>query len=118
MLKLLISPLVALGLIVLAPVAAVANPASVMPATAAGESSSVYRREKIEGEVQQVEGSTIVLALADGQTRRVPLPDAENGNFDFLIGKRIVLTQIVCEKPLPVVETLPVKKTVIIPQLW
>jgi hypothetical protein len=56
----------------------------------------------------------VVLALDNGTTRSVDLPDAAGGDFSFLVGKRIVLTQVICVPPIVLQPT----QTGIIPQKW
>jgi hypothetical protein len=100
------------GLVALTPELARADNAT-PPATITARSVT-YGQEKIVGRVQRVKGATVVLALDNGTTRSVDLPDAAGGDFSFLVGKRIVLTQVICVPPI----VLQPAQTGIIPQKW
>jgi hypothetical protein len=105
-----------LGLIALVPDLARAD--VVPPATIAARSSArVYGQEKLVGRVQRVQGATIVMALDNGTTRTVALPDAAGGDFNFLVGKRIILTAVICPPPI-VKPTPPAITQTIMPQRW
>jgi hypothetical protein len=87
--------------------------------------NQVYNREKWVGEVQSVtnaaDGSTIVLKQNNQEMRRIFLPNSIGGNFENLIGKRIVLTQVICSSPLTSVPENPSEvppPKVLIPQQW
>jgi hypothetical protein len=113
-LKLAFLPL-ALGLIALTPELARADVVSpVTTAVAARSTGTVYGQEKLVGRVQRIQGATVVLALDNGTTRSVDLPDAAGGDFSFLVGKRIVLTQVICVPPV----ISPPQTRVITPQKW
>jgi hypothetical protein len=125
MLKLAFLPL-ALGLIALTPELARADTAPNPTTTIATSTTSpiitrtappVYGRERIVGRVQGVQGSTIVLALDDGTTRSVALPDAAGGDFNFLVGQRIVLTEVICTPPIVPPQT-QTRVPDITPQRW
>lgn len=110
--KLAFLPLI-LGLIVLFPDRARAD--VVPPTTIATRSvARVYGQEKLVGRVQRVQGATVVLALDNGTTRSVDLPDAAGGDFQFLVGQRIVLTQVICVPPV----VPPPQTRIITPQKW
>jgi hypothetical protein len=81
---------------------------------AARSTAPSFGQEKLVGRVQRVQGVTVVLALDNGTTRSVDLPDAVGGDFQFLVGKRIVLTQVICVAPVE----LPPQSRVITPQRW
>jgi hypothetical protein len=112
MLKFACLPL-ALGLVALTSDLARADvvPSAVIAARSPAPS---FGQEKLVGRVQRVQGATVVLALDNGTTRSVDLPDAAGGDFQFLVGQRIVLTQVICVPP---VAPLP-QTRVIIPQRW
>ncbi len=102
-----------LGLVALTPDLARAE--VVPPATIAARSpAQSFGQEKLVGRVQRVQGATVVLALDNGTTRSVDLPDAAGGDFQFLVGKRIVLTQVICVSPV----ASPPQTRVITPQRW
>jgi hypothetical protein len=114
-LKLAFLPL-AIGLIALVPDLARAD--VVPPATIAARSVvPVYGQAKLVGRVQRVQGATIIMALDNGTTRTVALPDAAGGDFNFLVGKRIVLTEVICPPPI-VKPTSPAITQTIMPQRW
>lgn len=106
--------------------AAAANPAATMALPNLPEPSAnvsdhpvepkVYRREKVIGRVRQVQGSTLFLALDNGQIERVNIPNATNADFTQLLGKRIVLTNVDCTPPQSVAP--PPSVPMIVPQRW
>jgi hypothetical protein len=111
-LKLALLPL-AIGLIALFPDLVRADVVS--PTTIATRATDrVYGQEKLVGRVQRVQGATIVMALDNGTTRTVALPDAAGGDFNFLVGKRIVLTEVICVPPV----VPPPQTRIITPQKW
>jgi hypothetical protein len=125
MLKLTLLPLT-LGLIALTPEFARADTDPSRTTVAATSAASpivtssappVYGREKIVGRVQAVQGSTIVMALDNGTTRSVALPDAAGGDFNFLVGQRIVLTDVNCAPPIVTPQT-QTRVPDITPQRW
>jgi hypothetical protein len=114
-LKFAILPL-ALGLVALVPDLARADTLPQAATIAARSTTSVYGQTKLIGLVQSVQGATIVMALDNGTTRSVALPDAAGGDFGFLVGKRIVLTEVTCVPPIvpPVLTRVPD----VTPQKW
>jgi hypothetical protein len=88
------------------------------------EFNQVYRREKFVGEVQSVtnaaDGSTIILKQDSQEIRSIFLPNSIGGNFESLIGKRIVLTKVICSSPITSIPENPIEvpPKVVIPQQW
>jgi hypothetical protein len=84
----------------------------------------VYNREKFVGEVQSVtnaaDGNTIVLKQDDQQVRNIFLPNSIGGNFENLVGKRIVLTRVVCSAPITAIPENPIEvpPQSVVPQQW
>jgi hypothetical protein len=118
-LKLAFMPL-ALGLVALTPNLARADivPAKSLSIAARSATTPVYGQVKLVGRVQRVQGATIVMALDNGTIRSVPLPDAAGGDFRFLVGKRIVLTEVICVPPIaPPVQT-QTRIPDVTPQKW
>jgi hypothetical protein len=117
-LKLAFMPL-ALGLVALTPDLARADvvPAEAATIVARSATAPVYGQAKLVGRVQRVQGATIVMALDNGTTRSVALPDAAGGDFSFLVGKRIVLTEVICTPPI-VKSPPPIITQTITPQKW
>jgi hypothetical protein len=114
MLKLVILPL-ALGLVALVPDLVRADTLS-QPATIAARSTTpVYGQAKLVGRVERIQGGTIVMALDNGTTRSVVLPDAAGGDFGFLVGKRIVLTEVIC---VPSTAQTQTRVPQVTPQKW
>ncbi len=114
-LKLAVLPL-ALGLVGLIPDLARADALPPAATIAARSTTPVHGQAKLVGRVQSVQGATIVMALDNGTTRSVALPDAVGGDFGFLVGKRIVLTEVLCVPPIvPPVQTRVPNVT---PQKW
>jgi hypothetical protein len=112
-LKLVALPL-ALGLVALVPDLVRADTLPV--AIASRSATPVYGQAKLVGRVERVQGATIVMALDNGTTRSVALPDAAGGDFSFLVGQRIVLTEVICVPPIvPPVRTRVPNVT---PQKW
>jgi hypothetical protein len=112
-LKLAFLPL-ALGLAVLSADLARADVVAPSATIAARSAAPLFGQEKLVGRVQRVQGVTVVLALDNGTIRSVDLPDAAGGDFQFLVGQRIVLTQVICVAPVE----LPPQPRVITPQRW
>jgi hypothetical protein len=114
-LKLAVLPL-ALGLVGLIPDLVRADVLPPSTTIAARSTPPVSSQAKLIGRVRSVQGATIVMALDNGTTRSVALPDAAGGDFSFLVGKRIVLTEVLCVPPIvPPVQT---RVPNITPQKW
>jgi hypothetical protein len=112
-LKLAVLPL-ALGLVALIP--DLARGEALPPSTTIAARSTPPSHAKLVGRVQSVQGATIVMALDNGTTRSVALPNAAGGDFSFLVGQRIVLTEVICVPPIvPPVQTRVPNVT---PQKW
>jgi hypothetical protein len=85
---------------------AIASP-WVQPAAAQGEpkaQSSCQTKvknvpETIVGSVESVQGSILMVRLADQKLRRVEVPDAQAVDLRFLLGQRVVIEQQACYLP-------------------
>jgi hypothetical protein len=117
-LKLVILPL-ALGLVALIPNLARADALPQTATIATQSTTPVYGQAKLVGRVERVQGATIVMALDNGTTRSVALPDAAGGDFSFLVGQRIVLTEVICVPPIvPPAGQTQTRVPKVTPQKW